>query len=167
MLRSAIAVGTVNRRGMGSPGNTTTLLILSGNTAPIHTTEVFVSVISDAALEKLPMSYASVLWNVAKDAMAKCHCYGHLCGHCDDARVVLAAIKHIHSHSEVNDICAVCGEDLRHEIHVRSGECFYHAWGIAPGDWDSAPGTLRVVCRICQVPGEQNERTGKVFYPAT
>jgi len=76
----------------------------------------------DSLLEQLPMSYASVIWTVAQDAIHKCHCYGHLCGHCDDARVVLGSIRHTHAHSDNGDQCGICGEDLRHEIHRHVGE---------------------------------------------
>ena len=75
---------------------------------------------STSLLEKQPMSYAVVIWSVATDAIAKCHCYGHLCGHCNDAKVVLNALRHTHAHSDNADICAVCGLDLREDIHLRA-----------------------------------------------
>lgn len=40
-----------------------------------------------------------------------------------------------------------------------------HEWVRAPGDWDSS--FEEVVCRICGVPGERDEKTGGVFWPAT
>ena len=75
---------------------------------------------SDSHISKGPMSYASIIWNVATDAIAKCHCYGHLCGHCGDARVLLDSVRHTHVRSENGDMCGVCGCDLREGIHVRS-----------------------------------------------
>ena len=74
---------------------------------------------SDSLLERLPMSYAYVIQLVAKTSIRKCLCYGHLCGECGDAKVVLDAIKHMHVLSENGDMCASCGLDLRDDIHRR------------------------------------------------
>lgn len=82
---------------------------------------------SDSLIEKLPMSYAAVIQNVARDAINKCHCYGHLCGQCGDAKVVLDAVKHTHRRSENGDMCAVCGLDMRDDIHRRIGSALVAA----------------------------------------
>lgn len=74
---------------------------------------------ADSLIERLPMSYASVIYRVAEGAIRECPCYKHLCGHCGDARVVLNALIHIHVRSENGDNCGKCGLDLRHEIHTR------------------------------------------------
>jgi len=75
---------------------------------------------SDSLLERLPMSYAYVIQQVAKASIAKCPCYGHFCGQCGDAKVVLDAIKHMHVRSDNGDTCGACGLDLRDSIHRRT-----------------------------------------------
>ena len=68
---------------------------------------------------------------VARHALVTCHCYGHLCGHCEEARAVIAMQeKHIHvalyedtgtandGNQKLTDYCALCGLSFRDEIHA-------------------------------------------------
>jgi hypothetical protein len=43
-----------------------------------------------------------------------------------------------------------------------------HEWKIAPGDWDSGiKDTEEVICIKCQCPGERDNKTNEVCWPAT
>lgn len=46
-------------------------------------------------------------------------------------------------------------------------ECPCHTWKIAPDDWDVGGNRSCVECTACGVPGERDEDTGDVFWPAT
>lgn len=48
-----------------------------------------------------------------------------------------------------------------------SGECSQHEWIDAPGDWDLGGDRAQVVCSVCGVSGERNDKTGEVYWPAT
>lgn len=58
-------------------------------------------------------------------AFDSCNCYGHLCGHCDDARWVITyrIIEHFHvaryDNGKLTDRCLKCSFDIRDEIHRR------------------------------------------------
>lgn len=82
----------------------------------------------DALIEKPPLSYAMLIWRVAEDAIDKCHCYGHSCGKCDDARILLGTVTHIHVRSDNADRCAVCAGYRDHKIHQ-----IHPTWMV--GDW--------------------------------
>ena len=56
---------------------------------------------------------------VAKRCISLCSCYGHLCGYCKDAKMLLGicGVKHHHVRGEDVDKCEDCGRDLRDSIH--------------------------------------------------
>lgn len=69
---------------------------------------------------------------VARHGLAACPCYGHLCGHCEDARSVIAMQEpHTHvalyedsttansGHEKLLDECALCGLSFRDPVHAR------------------------------------------------
>lgn len=42
-----------------------------------------------------------------------------------------------------------------------------HQWIDEPGDWDLGGERSYVVCSKCGVPGERDDVTGEVYWPAT
>lgn len=42
-----------------------------------------------------------------------------------------------------------------------------HTWTRKLGDYDCPPGFTEVVCIHCNCPGERDDISGKVFWPAT